>query len=460
MTQSTSLNLTSLTAAYFSEQINTTILGSKPLIGRLLPMESFNIQYSTITSPILPLDILALIIDTVGEDKDVDLLKKLALVSHRFLQICNIYLFSTIELYDAAPTWRASSKKGFVKLLKSRPDVVKHIRKLTYNVSHENGFSPGINEDQLLSAILPNFLKTIPHLKCLEISAAKLDWNTLDSSLTSAFLYLMHLPNVNYIKLSFINNFPLSSLTPCVNLHQLDIFYLKFGNDFSESLQSEIPRIRQFYTSDSSELTSMMLRAKRRDGRPAFDFTDLRQLSMSFTQNEDKGNIRHLLQTAKLLDKLHLFVERDRLTLEGLHDILSPSARTLKILELTVPLCYEVDPPLAGLCLCRELEAMAGHNVLETLAFQVDVDGDETADFIGSRIQKVENVLVKPGWSALKQVYFKISIACCLESKETSAKLKEALQSLPDKYLSQLSKLDSVTLTYSADIVKCVFELD
>ena len=56
-------------------------------------------------SPVLPFDIIALIIDTVGENKDTKLLKELALVSHSFLQICSKHLFATVELYNANPSY-------------------------------------------------------------------------------------------------------------------------------------------------------------------------------------------------------------------------------------------------------------------------------------------------------------------------------------------------------------------
>jgi hypothetical protein len=133
----------------------------------------------------------------------------------------------------------------------------------------------------------------------------------------------------------------------------------------------------------------------------------------------------------------------------GLRDILSPIAWTLKVLDLTVSF-YEssVRLPLAGIC--EELEAMAGHNMLEALSFYVRVNGHEPEDFIGSRIQKVERVLVKPGWSALRQVSFKVSIACCQAPREKIAKLSETLQSLPDKYLNRLSKLEDVAFNYTA----------
>jgi len=103
---------------------------------------------------------------------------------------------------------------------------------------------------------------------------------------------------------------------------------------------------------------------------------------------------------------------------------------------------------------------MAGHNMLEALSFEVRVDGDETEDSIGSIIQNVEKVLVKPGWSSLRQVSFTFLIACCTVLKEESAKLSEALQSLPDKYLSHLSKLESVAFKSSSYVVKCHYDIE
>ena len=452
------------------EQSTEGSLGGRfiQLPGHLLPI-NFILQHSTMLS-VLPLDILIQIIDIIGENKDTDLLKELALVSHPFLQICSKHLFATVELHDAANDWTghvASSKKGFIKLLKSRPDVVKHIRKLTYTVSYNYQSLPTypsfvtsfVNDDRLLSPILPNFLRTISHLNCLTITASKLKWETLDSSLTSAFLHLMHLPTINHIELSSIQDFPLSSLTPSVNLRRLDIFYLICDDTLEEDgspefvFQSEMmPKLREFHTSDSAVLTTKLLHAKRHDGRPAFNFMDLRRLSLSSSGLEDDRNIRYLLQNARLLEKLCLSVEPGQ-SLVGLHDILSLSAHTLKVFDLTVSL-YSVPSP-AGLC--EELEAMAGHNMLEALSFEFGVGGRETEDFIGSIIQKVWEVLIKPGWSALRQVSFKVTIACCLVSREDSAELSEALQSLPDKYLSHLSKLE---LNYSAYVVKCAYDRD
>jgi hypothetical protein len=130
----------------------------------------------------------------------------------------------------------------------------------------------------------------------------------------------------------------------------------------------------------------------------------------------------------------------------GLHDILSPSACTLKVLDLNLSL-YE---PLLMEGFYEGLEAMTGHYMLEALSLEVDAFSEKawTQDFVGSIFQNVEKVLVRSGWSALKQVSFKFSF--CGVSSSDSAKFLGALQSLPDKYLSHLPKLESIAFNFSA----------
>ena len=71
--------------------------------------------------------------------------------------------------------------------------------------------------------------------------------------------------------------------------------------------------------------------------------------------------------------------------------LVSPSARTLKVLDLTVSLHTSASsptPPLAELC--QELEAMAGRNILEALFLKVCVgDQLENEDFIGYKISRI-----------------------------------------------------------------------
>ena len=395
-------------------------------------------------SPVLPFDIITVIIDIVGENKDTDLLKELALVSHSFLHICREHLFATVELHDSG-RFVDSRKIAFVELLESSPDVVKYIRKLTYIISRNYGFT--YDYDRLLSVIFLDSFPKISRLNCLAISAANLNWNKLDSSVTSALIRLMHLPTINHIDLSYIQYFPLFSLTLSVNLHRLDISHLKLYNphedDFSEIVVEMIPKIREFHTSGSSQVTTKLLDAERQDGQPAFNFMDLKRLSMTLDGFVNKRNIEYLFQNAKLLEELHLSVVHGT----SLVGILSLSVRSLKVLDLSaVPLRDEGTFVILG-GICEELEALAGQNMLETLSLEVRVSSRRTEDFVGYTIQQLEKVLVKPGWSMLRQVSLKVSIM--RPTSTISQTLCETLQSLPDKYLSHLSNLESVAFDYS-----------
>ena len=44
----------------------------------------------------------------------------------------------------------------------------------------------------------------------------------------------MHLPTINHIDLSYIHNFPLSSLVPSVNLLRLDIHHLRISRNVDQ----------------------------------------------------------------------------------------------------------------------------------------------------------------------------------------------------------------------------------
>ena len=406
-------------------------------------------------SPVLPFDIFSLIIDIAGENEDTDLLKVLALVSHSFLQICSKHLFAIIELKEKTP--QSSPKRGFVKLLKSKPDVVKYIRKLTYYLGDDGDliatrYGRSFDDEAfLLSSILPDFLRSIPHLNCLKITVPNKtilysnDWKEMDSSLTSALLHLMHLPTINRIDLSWIKNFPLSSLITCVNLLRLKIVALSMAHedDSFEIVQSEVmPKLREFHTSWSSVQTRKLLRAKMQDGRPAFNLMSLRRLSLCAEESEDKSNFPYLLQNAKLLEELRF---HSRGSMVGLHNILSPIACTLKVLHLKSTFYFHrsTDVSTHTRRICEDLEAMAGHNIFEALTYEIMVTYTLRGidDFIGTTVQKIVNVLVKPGWSALRQVSFKVTRG---DREEL-----EVLRSLTDICLSHLSKLESVQVAFS-----------
>lgn len=410
-----------------------------------------------------PFDIITLIVDIIGENDDKDLLRDLSLVSHSFNQICLKYLFASIHIDDGD----SSSKVAFVNLLDRIPDAAKHIHKLTYSCNRTYRLSPSswnyANNLLLLESIqhLPELLRTLSRLNSLKITSTSEEfyWDDIDSSISSSFLYLMHLPSINHIDLSSIQEFPLSNFTTSPNLHRLDISFMKLFDyepnpeepeEFSPSeiiiQSSRSPSIHEFHSFFSTLFTTKLLYAIRHDGQAAFDFTNLRVLYICLS---DEWNVRHLLQLTTSLEELHLSHGPAQCLLT-IHDIFSTSAVALKVLSFTVSSGLygnHLNERLIGLC--EGLEAMlVGNNVLETLSFEFHVDKQETEDSIGPELQSIENVLVKPGWFALRKVSFKITFI----QYETgpSLRLHKALsQTIPHKYLSQLSKLESVAFDYS-----------
>ena len=91
--------------------------------------------------------------------------------------------------------------------------------------------------------------------------------------------------------------------------------------------------------------------------------------------------------------------------------------------------------------------------VLESLSFDILVVEHETEDTVGSDVQGVKKVvLVKSGWSAMRQVSFKITISPWGDS----AKLYKAVQSLPHKYLCRILTLESVAFNFSVAFDMCI----
>ena len=420
-----------------------------------------------ISSPAFPFDIISLIIDVVGENEDIDLLKELALVSHSFLQLSTKHIFANIDLRKSQ---KPCSKRGFIELVNNRPDVVRYIRKLDYEIDKDDlSESPQSSptnsslddDDDQLFPILSNLLATIPSLSSLIIDGSNKNWGSVDSSLTSTFLHLMHLPTIKFIGLESIKNFPGYGLFGSENLHRLEIRQMVLDSHLSDDedgtlglvLLSEVmPKIRELIISEAYELTAKLLLAKMENGLPAFKFVDLRLLSFALTQSEDIRVFQHFIHNARFLEKLLLSTTHNY-SLVGLHAVLAPRARTLKSIELSVSLetvIGTVRLPLGGFC--RELEAMAGRNRLEELIFEIYLESKDKEDFIGSIVQNVERVLLRPGFPALRRVIFSFH---CLEprSRRDAEELNEILESsLPEKYLSNLLNHPSIVFDCISDI--------
>lgn len=117
--------------------------------------------------------------------------------------------------------------------------------------------------------------------------------------------------------------------------------------------------------------------------------------------------------------------------LSGLAEMVSLSARKLKTLQFQGPLNSSGGLTLTGLC--EELEALAGYNDLQHLNFIITVDGCESRDLVKTGFGRLQEVLLKTGWSTLKGVSLEVVTRCCYRQSK-----KLDLESLAERYLTRL----------------------
>jgi len=178
-------------------------------------------------TPIFPLEIEETILDLLAEDdKDHSALKTCSLVCQAFLPICRKHIFGSIVLndYQTPP----STTHALALLLSRTPEIADYVRKFEYTIHVAGLTSPSIQES----------LKRISRLKSLTVRHINygliFDWS--NNPLRPALLHLLHLPTLTHFKLTGINNFVVSDLTPCTNLT-----YLNIGHDTTCAIEIKFP---------------------------------------------------------------------------------------------------------------------------------------------------------------------------------------------------------------------------
>jgi len=197
-------------------------------------------------------------------------------------------------------------------------------------------------------------------------------------------------------------------------------------------------------------LTSASLHA---DG-PIVDFSLLQKAYFEVESRGDINQVYKVITAAIRLEYLSLTMNRP-IELTGLGGCLAMNAhRTLKLLELSIPVIGDDYDPLCGLS--RELEFIAGNNILEELVLYVVV-WDDACNTGSEDWSAFDSVLTQSGaFPILRRVSFKISWhTVCKDLYDYDAVLK-SLDEVKSKF-PRLVKSKAVELKYSDKI--CYEEL-
>lgn len=417
--------------------------------------------------PVLPLDVYGIIIDILASDKhDPGLIsvKKCSLVSQSFLPLCRKHIFATIKIDDPLgalePSYSDSDEgphhvmEEFMGLIKHTPAIGNYIRRLELC----------FEEDDELDDF-PRTMQRLTRLESLTISQhnESLEWRNLKWPVRNALLRLMHLPTLTSLTLRFIGGFLITDLVHDTNLRRLEVKTTTFFEDPADApptaiiLPAKLVRLRELVVDPSSGIEEIA-NAKRSDGHPVIDPTELTTISVKCLSVGDMDALRTFLKKGEQLVKFdltgktffnffeslfnHIISVPSNLTFVGFGDMIAPHIRALKIATLSMSVDDDHDDPLGGLP--GELTKIAGENVIERLTINVDIWQSKNCG--GDERGMLDPVLTSSGWPALKAVSLKISLYNYDESENDG--LVEAFRQLKKTRFPRLSASKNVDFKF------------
>jgi hypothetical protein len=248
---------------------------------------------------VIPLDVYGLIIDSLAEDdEELTTMRACSLVSRAFLHLSRKHIFATVKI-NPLRVGTSSSINKFVHLIERNPEIGEYVRKLNYRIAtHDH---------------IPRTLGKLTKLKSLSIwnNAGKFAWRT-DWPMRSALLLLMQLPTLSHLELRWITNFPVSDLIHSSSLKHLEIDYFNFAaEDVVPPSTTPLPSKSVFLSEynaglRSASATKKLVEAKRPDGLPIVDFTELTKVTASWDNQEDINAIQPIFIQAKQLKEIDL----------------------------------------------------------------------------------------------------------------------------------------------------------
>ncbi|KAF9478852.1 hypothetical protein BDN70DRAFT_879445 [Pholiota conissans] len=351
----------------------------------------------------IPLDIIEVIIDNLATIDDLShtSLWACARACRYLLHRCRRHIFSSIAL-DANHSYltrqrRKHSPHQIIKLLNRAPEIAIYVRKVNFGVCHSR--SDSLPKYQELSEILRRFTQ-VQHLTIESNCRSFVGWNEVANCLQDALFDMLHLPNLTYLSLCSLHEFPISNLTHCSNLRAL------FVEDVTPasytlpptSIQS-IALIEYSGGPGSSVFTDNIIKMTDFKNRPLFDFRDLSKYVAQCNCIEDVEIIRQILKTTTQLQHIDLHVKYP-CNYGQFSEVLFQSPKSLRKMIIRRCLHDRHSDPLNDLP--HQLIVMRDRpNILEELEIYVHINVDvELAP--NNQWNELDKVFNPPGWSCLK----------------------------------------------------------
>ena len=264
-----------------------------------------------------PLEVIELAIELLQDD--LNALKACSQTCTVLLPLCRKYIFQSVLLtssqsiaYRAHQPWSPSTvtviRPENWHFLATNPTISEYVQKLTYIVSTYD----------FLKDDVPCVLERLHHVRSFNVINRK-NWKLAPPRLKDALLRVVQSRFITCLTISVVE-FPITAFLACVNLTDLSVSSI--DSDFADVDEQEsstlissdldfdatdvlVPRLRVFaYGFMGKRYAMNLLYAKRPNGGPLLDFTNIRRLSVYVEEQSNLAAAHALVKTTNNLESL------------------------------------------------------------------------------------------------------------------------------------------------------------
>ncbi|KAF8972017.1 hypothetical protein BDZ97DRAFT_1782757 [Flammula alnicola] len=380
-----------------------------------------------------PFDILLCVTDELAISNDKRTLTALAQTSRELLPICQKHIFREVSFLNRDPSVPGGTKmrlmRLFLALLEHSPNLANYIHELHYDVEF-------IDKEQ--HVVIQKLFSTLRHLREVHLEAGPLgknslrglrgylNWQFLDPLLSYSITHLFSVPNLRRLHLGWFSKLPASIFLSINSIHMIELSIVAVhieddvlsGSYSSTTLasRSRIPCLGSYSgTGECGDGTMILLDGPKNTGRPLFDFTNLKCLSVHSMAHPLAG-VNALENIVKMAGSLQILRSRilGRSTCKGLSNLFTLGLKhTLTTLEINIvsnrcspTFKYGFRGPFRTLC--HELRALSPDNVLQN--FTVSCQCYPSDDGLKGELVEFDAALHRTAFLLLRRVTFRFSV--------------------------------------------------
>ncbi|PPR00306.1 hypothetical protein CVT24_004596 [Panaeolus cyanescens] len=391
-------------------------------------------------SPSCPIELVARIINIYASVNPLDQVKKLSLVSSFFRDECRKHVFRKITIgndgdesddersdyeesdeerdddFDGRHTSTRNSKTmpsigDFLELLRRHPHVIPYIQELDV-------VDPRIKQGELFHLATALSKHPLPKLSELTLRFDEVNYEGWGNDISHFLNAITRIPTLRQLNLAYVDSVFPSTLASFTQLEGISLMNTVLDEQVTEKFNPIMPPPKlkslhlDFSCSDADELTHFTS-LQRMDGAPTLDLSNLAFLNLNFVGVWDVKAFSRLFesqpQEVQSIKSLALTLDMTETTAyssdfnisKQIKGWILPNFRALTTLHVVYK-CVEKTVDLydgfSGILVNLET-----NNFLRDLQFQVAL-GQGFRETAGEGWKRLVDVLMKPGWTHLKEV--------------------------------------------------------